>query len=350
MHVAAKEMRLKLALEREFLRIDDAHDEDDGDEAEGRDRRERDGERWIGYAGERSDHHILRISGDRRHAAAIGRGRDRDQIGQRIAAERTHHLQHDRRHDETDRVIDQKGRQDARHHRYDDEQQERRMRIFDGERAKRPECAGHLEMRNHDHHAEQKRDRVEVDCAESFLEAQGPDRDHRRAAEESDARAVETQAWNPAYRDADIGQDQNDERYVAFGSQELAAPSIASGWRFLLDGFFVARFRHEAKEDEKRDGRRGAEGKKRDAIAEMVHSTSGRQSADRGADPLRGRDGALREIETAGAAHDVGNDQGCERLIDTCPDAVEQLNSDQPEGVIRQRVKRRADRQRLRRR
>src|SRR5262245_13851271 len=108
------------------------------------------------------------------------------------------------------------------------------MGIFDGERAKRPECAGHLQVRNHDHHAEKKRDRVEVDCAESLLEAKGPDGDHRRAAQESDARAVETQARNPAYRHADIGQNENDERYVAFWSQELEAPSIASGFNFWL--------------------------------------------------------------------------------------------------------------------
>ena len=110
MHVASKEMRLKLALEREFLCIDEAHHEDDSNEAEGRDRRKRGGERRIGNSGERADHHVLRVSGDRRDAAAIGSGRDRHQIGQRIAAERPNHLQHDRRHDEADRVVDQKGR------------------------------------------------------------------------------------------------------------------------------------------------------------------------------------------------------------------------------------------------
>ena len=39
MHVAAKKMRLKLALEHEFLCIDEAHHDDDGNEAEGGDRR-----------------------------------------------------------------------------------------------------------------------------------------------------------------------------------------------------------------------------------------------------------------------------------------------------------------------
>ena len=60
-------------------------------------------------------------------------------------------------------------------------------------------------MRDNDHHAQQKRDRVEIDGAKSFLEAQGAKRDHRRAAEKGDARAVETQTGNSAHRDANVG-------------------------------------------------------------------------------------------------------------------------------------------------
>ena len=47
MHVAAKKMRLKLALELKFLCIDEAHHDDDGNEAEGGDRRKRSGEGQI---------------------------------------------------------------------------------------------------------------------------------------------------------------------------------------------------------------------------------------------------------------------------------------------------------------
>ena len=104
-------------------------------------------------------------------------------------------------------------------------------------------------MRDHDHHAEQKRDRVEVDGAKSFLEAQGTDRDHRRAAKKGDARAVEPQAWNAAHGDADIGQREDDERGYAFESHSPAAAPSASGsgsWARVL----VACFRHEGKEDE----------------------------------------------------------------------------------------------------
>ena len=65
------------------------------------------------------------------------------------------------------------------------------MGIFDGEATQRSKRAGDLEVRNHDHHAEKKRDRVEIDGAKGFLEAQGTDRDHRRATEEGDPRAIE---------------------------------------------------------------------------------------------------------------------------------------------------------------
>ena len=72
--------------------------------------------------------------------SAGGGGRDRDQIGQRLQpSERT--TCSVERHDEADRIIDQKGRQNAGHQRYDDKQEKLRVRIFDGERAQRPECA-----------------------------------------------------------------------------------------------------------------------------------------------------------------------------------------------------------------
>ena len=77
----------------------------------------------------------------------------------------------------------------------------------------------------------------------------------------------------------------------------------------------------------------------------MIDSYASGQPADRRANSHRGRDGALREIESSGAAHHVRNHQGGERLIDTRANAVEQLHPDQPEGVIRQGIKRRTDRQ-----
>ena len=108
---------------------------------------------------------------------------------------------------------------------------------------------------------------------------------------------------------------------------------------------FVACLRHEGKEDNERDGGRGAESEKRDAVAEMIDDQAGGQGADRRADTLSGRNGALREIVSASAVHDIRDDQGCERLIYARADAVEELDRNQPEGVVRERIERRADRQ-----
>ena len=124
-----------------------------------------------------------------------------------------------------------------------------------------------------------------------------------------------------------------------------AAPSTASGAPPRFRRVLVARLRHEREEDEESHGRGGAEGEERGGIAEMVDDVAGGQAADRRADPLSGRDRALREIETAGAAHDVGDDQRRKRLIDARPHAVEQLDANEPEGVVRQNIERRADRQ-----
>ncbi len=229
MHRPAIELRLELAPKRKFLRIDETHDDDDGDEAERRDRRERGGERRIGNPRQRPDHHVLRVAGDRRHAAAIGGGGDRDQIRQRIAVERADDLQHDRRHNEADRIIDEEGGQEPGQHGHGDQEDERRAGVVDRKRAERPECARNLEVRDHDHHAEEERDGVEIDRPEGVLEAQRPKRDHRRAAEERDPRAIEPEAGNAARRDPDIGQDEDEKRRQTFACHSPAAPSTASG-------------------------------------------------------------------------------------------------------------------------
>jgi hypothetical protein len=84
-------------------------------------------------------------------------------------------------------------------------------------------------MRDHDHHAEEERDGVEIDGVESLFETQRPERDHRRAAEECDPRPIEPQARDAARRDPDIGEDEDDEGGEALGGHSPAAPSSANG-------------------------------------------------------------------------------------------------------------------------
>ena len=98
-------------------------------------------------------------------------------------------------------------------------------------------------MRDHDHHAEEERDGVEIDRAERLLEAQRAKRDHRRAAKERDPRPIEPEAGNAARRDPGIGQDEDDERRGAVGSHSPGAPSSAAaalrrsgGWASRVSG------------------------------------------------------------------------------------------------------------------
>ena len=227
MHAAPDEMGLQFAPHGKFLAVDETDHDDDSDEAEGGDRRERGREGGIGDAGIGADHHVLRIAGDGRHAAAVRRGRGRDQIGQRIAAEGSRHGQHDRRHDEADRVVDQEGREHAGKKRHRGEQGERPVGVLDRQRAQRPEGAGDLEMRDDDHHAEQQRDRVGVDGVKGVLKRQRAESDHRRAAEQGNAGAVEAQPRNAAGRQARVGQDEDRERSRARGIHRRTLPDSA---------------------------------------------------------------------------------------------------------------------------
>jgi hypothetical protein len=62
---------------------------------------------------------------------------------------------------------------------------------------------------------------------------------------------------------------------------------------------------------------------------------SGQRRAQRRADALRGNHGALGQIETAGAACKIRDNERKERAIKPRPDAVETLDREQPGAIIR---------------
>ena len=78
---------------------------------------------------------------------------------------------HERRHHQTDRVVDQKGREHAGHQHDGGQEQRRVTGARHGPGADQPEEAGQAQVGDHDHHAEQERDRVEVDGAVGVLQA-----------------------------------------------------------------------------------------------------------------------------------------------------------------------------------
>jgi hypothetical protein len=65
-------------------------------------------------------------------------------------------------------------------------------------------------MRHHDHHAEQKRERVEIDGAISFVRRDCADRHHQRGARERDPGAIEPEPGNTPERDAAISEKEDD--------------------------------------------------------------------------------------------------------------------------------------------
>lgn len=189
--------------------VDDAHDDDDRDEAEEGNRRQGGRKSWVGNSRQRADDHVLRVAGDGGDAAAVGRGGGGDQIGNGIAIDDTGDVDDDRRHDQADGVVDQERRQHAGQQRHHHQQHERRVRMLDSVGAKRPEGAGHLQMRHHDHHAEQQRNGVEIDGAIGIFHTECADGDHRRPPQQGDPCPVETEAWNTPDCDAGISQDKD---------------------------------------------------------------------------------------------------------------------------------------------
>ena len=101
-----------------------------------------------------------------------------------------------------------------------DQQGEGRVGVLDRQRAEGAKGARDLEVGDDDHHAEQQRDRVPVDGVERLVEADAAEGDHRRAAEEGDAGAVEPEAGNAPDRHAAIDEDEDDRRGEAGDGHE----------------------------------------------------------------------------------------------------------------------------------
>ena len=155
------------------------------------------------------DDHILRIAGDRRDAADIGGERDRQHIGRRIALQPLRQIDDQRRHDETDRVIDEKGGKESRRRRDRREQKDRTARDVRQPIGGAAEEAGKAQIGDDDHHAEQQGDGVEIDGAIGLVEAQGANADHQARAEQRAAGAVEPIIGQLADREHEIGRRED---------------------------------------------------------------------------------------------------------------------------------------------
>src|ERR1700731_2741693 len=68
------------------------------------------------------------------------------------------------------------------------------------------------QLRDNDHHAQQKRDGVEIDGFEGFFEAQSPERDQQACPNERDVGAIDPSSRPPAESDAGISRNEDHDR------------------------------------------------------------------------------------------------------------------------------------------
>ncbi len=79
------------------------------------------------------------------------------------------------------------------------------------------------------------------------------------------------------------------------------------------------------------------------AVARLDDDQSRQRRRKRSPDALRGDDGALRDIEAAGVAHEIGDYHGKDSAKDSSADTVEKLDAHQPCGIIGQGIERTAN-------
>ncbi len=122
-------------------------------------------------------------------------------------------------------------------------------------------------------------------------------------------------------------------------ARTLFGPSRVVG--LLQVGFSRARvpgLRHGKPKQEQAcygDAGKGQEG---GAVSQADDHEASDCRRQRRSDTLRGDDGALRDVEPAGATHQVGDDDREDRAVDASSDAVEKLHADEPVWIVGQRV------------
>ena len=101
--------------------------------------------------------------------ADIRRHSDCQEIRERVTFESSDEIEHERCHDEADRVIDEEGRENACDQHDGGEEHERVTSTRHHPTADEPEEAGEPQVRHNDHHPEQEYDGVIVDGAVGLI-------------------------------------------------------------------------------------------------------------------------------------------------------------------------------------
>jgi hypothetical protein len=149
------------------------------------------GEVGVSDMREAADHHVLRIAGDRRCRPDIRGHCDREQVGNRVASQRPHQVDDQRRQHEADRVIDEKRREDARDRRDCGKQHQRAVCAAHDPRARHQKEAREAKVGNHDHHPKQQGQDVEIDRLVGFVERERTAGDRQRRTHQGNTGSIE---------------------------------------------------------------------------------------------------------------------------------------------------------------
>ena len=121
-----------------------------------------------GYSHER----VLGIPRYRHNRAHIRRGCHRDQVRDRRELEPVSHHEDDGRENQTNRIVHEKSRQDTRSKYQQNEQLKARSRHQSHVNCDPIEETRYLEMRDQDHHAQQKQEGVPIDDLVGLIQRQ----------------------------------------------------------------------------------------------------------------------------------------------------------------------------------
>jgi hypothetical protein len=197
-------------------------------EPDDRDRRLAQQEGPVADPREAAHQHVLRVAGQRGHAAHVGRGGERDQVRHRRQAELPREIQDDGRHDETYHVVDEERGEHAG--RDDDQGQQPDRRVGPPHRhvGHEAEEAREAQVGSHDHHAEEEHQGVGVHRGHGALPRQNAGDHDERATDDGEAGAIHAEERQPAERQAQVGADERDQCDQPL---EVQLDHLSSRWR-----------------------------------------------------------------------------------------------------------------------
>ncbi len=175
------------------------------------------------------DQHVLRVAGDGQHRPHVRAHREADEVRRGSYPERPERRQQHGGDDETDRVIDEQGRQQAAADHHAEQQPLGRLGALENPLGRELEELPHLEVADDQHQAEQEDQDVEIDGRVRVHEGQHAKRDHRDRAEQAGGGPVEMHEGQPLDGDEHVCQGEDGEAGRQISQFENSTPRAGCG-------------------------------------------------------------------------------------------------------------------------